>query len=401
VTGYVVYVGTAPGDYSDSYDVGGQTSLTLTVPEGRRYYFAVSSYANEREGPRSSEISGIGTSESTVLSRTSFLTSASPAATPAGPTPVCFTGDSAGCYGAQTIASGLGRITAIAATPEGLRFIEDGRHLRVVSGDELYREPALAVNGESSRLTGLAVDPAFGSTGAIFVGRADRRTDGIWELTVTRYRELRFLLGEPAAVASGLPLPSPVETPIALDDGTHVYLALPAFDGRRDSLFAYNGFVLRFSPDGTAPRDSRAGSPVFAYGYASPTALSWSTLNGGELWLAGRGSRTAGGLARVESSVSAEPWPAVPRVVGVDVPTPAPDVDGLALAAPGKAPALFIATSGMLRRTVIPPAGAWPTWSAADFGLSGDIAGVAAGPNGDVYVVVAGTSFSILRLRPQ
>jgi hypothetical protein len=402
VTGYVVYVGTAPGDYSDSYDVGPQTSLALTVPDGQRYYFAVASYANELEGPMSPEISGVAAVQSSTLSLApQFLPGASPSISAAPHAPLCVPAGSDACYSARTIASGLGRVTAMTATPDGVRFIEDGRQMRVVSGGELHSQPALAVDGKTSRLTGLAVSPAFGSTGALFLGRADLRKDGEWELTVTRYRELRFALGEPATLISGLPLPPSNDSPIALDPANNIYLALPALEGRGDSRAAYNGFVLRFRADGTTPSDNRGGSPVLAYGHPSPTIVLWSALNGGELWLAGRTAVSAAGLARVGSRVPADIWPAVPQTVGPDVINPTASVDGLAFATSGSGSALLVAASGYLRQIDTASPAVTRTWSAADFGLTGDIVGVAAGGRGDVYLVVAGASFSVVRLQPQ
>jgi hypothetical protein len=60
VVGYVVYVGTAPGSYTQSVDVGNATSFTLAnVVDGQVYYFAVASYApGPVYGPPSPEVVG-------------------------------------------------------------------------------------------------------------------------------------------------------------------------------------------------------------------------------------------------------------------------------------------------------------------------------------------------------
>ena len=60
VTGYIVYVGTQPGTYTQNVNVGSATSYTLsTAVPGQLYCFAVSAYAaGPLEGPKSSEVCG-------------------------------------------------------------------------------------------------------------------------------------------------------------------------------------------------------------------------------------------------------------------------------------------------------------------------------------------------------
>jgi hypothetical protein len=60
VTGYIVYVGTQPGTYTQNVNVGSATSYTLsTAVPGQLYCFAVSAYAaGPLEGPKSAEVCG-------------------------------------------------------------------------------------------------------------------------------------------------------------------------------------------------------------------------------------------------------------------------------------------------------------------------------------------------------
>jgi len=62
VAGYVVHVGTTPGAYSQSVDVGPATSFVYQpVAPGQRYCFAVSAYyAGPMHGPNSAELCGYG-----------------------------------------------------------------------------------------------------------------------------------------------------------------------------------------------------------------------------------------------------------------------------------------------------------------------------------------------------
>lgn len=58
VIGYQVYVGTSPGSYSETFDVGLATSFSYSPRDESVYYFAVASYsAGPLLGPLSSEVS--------------------------------------------------------------------------------------------------------------------------------------------------------------------------------------------------------------------------------------------------------------------------------------------------------------------------------------------------------
>src|SRR5204863_1908338 len=57
VGGYIIYVGSAPGAYSERLDVGNVTRFDLTADSGRQYCFAVSAYeAGSLEGERSADV---------------------------------------------------------------------------------------------------------------------------------------------------------------------------------------------------------------------------------------------------------------------------------------------------------------------------------------------------------
>ncbi|MBK9306961.1 MAG: fibronectin type III domain-containing protein [Nitrospira sp.] len=58
VTGYKVYVGEAPRQYTRTINAGTATSSTVnSLTRGRTYYFAVSATNSTGEGPTSSEVS--------------------------------------------------------------------------------------------------------------------------------------------------------------------------------------------------------------------------------------------------------------------------------------------------------------------------------------------------------
>jgi hypothetical protein len=60
VAGYIVYVGSAPGAYAQTHDIGGQNFYTVSDPEpGRQYCFAVAAYLpGPLVGPRSAAVCG-------------------------------------------------------------------------------------------------------------------------------------------------------------------------------------------------------------------------------------------------------------------------------------------------------------------------------------------------------
>ena len=70
VIGYKVYVGTQPGVYSQTFDVGLTTAWTFPSPvAGQQYCFAVSAYiAGNIEGPKSSEVCGYSNQVPTLAS---------------------------------------------------------------------------------------------------------------------------------------------------------------------------------------------------------------------------------------------------------------------------------------------------------------------------------------------
>jgi hypothetical protein len=68
VTGYKVVVGTAPGVYFTTLDVGNVLSATFSNAQPNvRYYFAIASYSGSVVGPLSAEVSGISNASPTLL----------------------------------------------------------------------------------------------------------------------------------------------------------------------------------------------------------------------------------------------------------------------------------------------------------------------------------------------
>ncbi len=315
VVGYVVYVGTEPGVYPQTFDVGVQTTFAYAEAVlGRRYYFAVAAYATERQvGPRSTEISGVTTVQTPAPATPPSVVPPGmlPERTGGGQQQVC-TEAAPTCYSARLIASALGRVSLLKSTTDGrLLFIEDGERVRVMVGGSLVEEPALAVERRSGvRLTSLAFDPDFARTRFVFVAEATPLGDGSRELTIVRYREVQNRLAEGSPVVSGLRVPASGETPFTVDSRGRLYVAIPAAAGTGPAARdPYAASVLRFNVDGTVPSDSRNASPVFARGYANPTVLEWDAA-GERLWVAGLDPELPGPLATLRlNSPERDRWP--------------------------------------------------------------------------------------------
>src|SRR4030095_6547475 len=108
------------------------------------------------------------------------------------------------CYGVNVIASGLGAVTALSPMPDGrVMFIESGQQVRIISSDTDGDAIALAaVNNR--QLTGLAIDTQFEKSQSVFIAWTEL-VRGVPVLNITRYRELRNVLGEGATIVTGLP----------------------------------------------------------------------------------------------------------------------------------------------------------------------------------------------------
>lgn len=322
VGGYIVYVGNASGSYVEQYDVGQQTSFVYTrVTGGRPYFFAVAAYTPLRDvGPLSDEIFFLA--GTVTASEPSPIPSRTPSTLAENRSAVCAGVNGQSCYTVQRIATVPGEIQALTPAGDGRVFFIDaaGEHVRLIAGDTLMPDAVLAA-ARNSRLIGLVLDPAFDRNRFVYVGEVETRPDGRREMSIVRYREVANLLAEGSAIISGLPLPANGDAPFTVDGTGHVYLAMPAAAGGAIAASPYDGMVLRFESDGSVPRDSRGGSPVFAHGYARPTSLVWSGAQN-ELWLAGRGADWDGPLARLPLAGNAAEWPRLPGTAVLDSDSP-------------------------------------------------------------------------------
>jgi len=329
VVGYRVYVGTRPGVYTSTYNVPLQTSFEHKGIAGTRYYFAVASYtAGQLVGALSREVSGYAVARRPVgiesdsspgaTDALAYSTSTRPAVTGAEPHRCLATAEPR-CFGVTTPAASLGDISTMASLPDGdLLFVENGRRVRVVVGNDALDEPLLEVDA-STRVAHMAVDPAFAGSGRVYVALLKRLDDGRREFSIVRYRLLGRQFGEPATIVAGLAVGPHGDARIAIDGREHLYVALPG-SGNGAELSDLSATVLRLNTDGSLPRDNPASSPVLARGYEQPVALAWDETSR-TLWLSGidASAQTSVSFIKMDSETG-HAWPRVPNVAWIGAP---------------------------------------------------------------------------------
>ena len=333
VVGYRVYVGPAPGLYTETFDVGDTTSFVYKAVENRLYYLAIASYAaGPSVGPASDPVSGYPVFESEPApdvstwawpdSRTFYeslwklpsagpssgapgLRAAQPTACPVTTAPHCIT--------PRTLLTNA-PASSLTVAPDGRLFVvENNERLRVVRSSAALPQTILtAASGVS--FGSVALDPAFGQNGQIYLGETATDRTGGREFRVVRYRVLQNQPGERAVLVS-IPLPGTGNALFALGADGRIHVAVPG----NDELSALSeGALLRFNSDGTVPAEQRAASPVVATGFYTPTAIAIDPRTQ-RAWVAGldRSSRPMFGIVPAGFADVPE-WPAPLTAVSVD-----------------------------------------------------------------------------------
>ena len=394
VVGYRVYVGTASRTYTESFDVGQQTSFTYEGLSNTRYYFAVAAYRQGRvEGGLSEAVSAYTVDDPRTV----------PPEAPALFCPAVWSQD---CYGVQQLVRTGEEMTSLTVLPDGrLLFLVGGRQVRVLAGDRLVPEPALEAD-VSERLTQIAVDPAFSSTGRIFVGRARLRHGGEHELDIVRYRLLQNRLGEGVVVIPGQPIDAAGAAPFAFDDRGHLYVALPSVPTRAPNRDPFRGMIRRYNLDGTVPPDSPAGSPILAHGYARPVALAWDAAER-RLWLSGSDPRFPQPIAHLAvDQLRGQEWPHLPQPGFLSL-SPVTEESELGLAVRNETLEVRLLFPLNVPRLAAPLLGRRaPRLAQIPAARLGAVTDIGRGAGGQIYIVVRTTrqwsaeTFSLVKLLP-
>jgi hypothetical protein len=287
LTGYRIYIGTAPGRPTQVFDVGPvQASFVYTaaVP-GQEYFISVATRARGLVGEPTPEIRVTAATISTLASESPLRFTPAHAGADAG-TPLL-----------TELGSGLEAISSLSFDSEGHGFfIEGDSKVRYIGPAGLAAEAALEAS-PGTRFLSVALDPKFAETGLVYVAAATPARDGQRELQIVRHRLLAGVLGEPATLVT---------------ERTASGGAVLAISADR-ILVVQDGAVSRFALDGTVPRDQPGGAPTWAATDVRPLAALWDDGRDA-LWVIGRdrdGSVAvqavgSGGASRATSVVSAD-----------------------------------------------------------------------------------------------
>ena len=194
----------------------------------------------------------------------------------------------------QTVFIGYERATVVSGlnSPVDFRFLPDGRILvaekagaiRVVENGVLRPDPliTLAVRTESERgIEGLAIDPAFGTNGRIYVAYIDAET--------TRNTLSRFIVdGNTAAFDTHLLVSTLAAAPnhhggalgFGPDGALYWGVGDNATGANAQNLGNIHGKILRLNTDGSVPVDNPvingARTHIYAYGLRNPFRLTFT-----------------------------------------------------------------------------------------------------------------------------
>ncbi len=201
---------------------------------------------------------------------------------------------SSGHRSTQTVFIGYERATVVSGlnSPVDFRFLPDGRILvaekagaiRVVEDGVLREDPliTLAVRTESERgIEGLAVDPAFGTNGRIYVAYIDAET--------TRNTLSRFIVnGNTATFDTDLLVSALAAAPnhhggalgFGPDGALYWGVGDNATGANAQNLGNIHGKILRLNTDGSVPVDNPvingARTHIYAYGLRNPFRLTFT-----------------------------------------------------------------------------------------------------------------------------
>lgn len=257
--------------------------------------------------------------------------------------------DAAACSDIHLVTADIGVVSAMSAVPDGrLLLVEDQRRIRVIENQRLMEEPALALENPSERIVGLAVDSAFENTRTVFVALTETDDRGVWELRITRYRELRNTLGEGATIFGGLTQVAPGPVPLAVDGEGLLYVAVPDRASTQATDTGGYASILRLSRDGLVPRSNLRASPVFARGYTRPTAIAVDQAHR-RVWLAGHHPEWDHSLSSIPIDIDrSAPWPLNPH--GSLAKQPAQVALTVLSSTPGDNGSLMVGAAGQVRK---------------------------------------------------
>jgi glucose/sorbosone dehydrogenase len=369
---------------------GYECSGGLPSMSAGRHTLQLASISGGMESPRSQPLSiTFGTAS---LTESVSLSLARDAQSETDAAPLCVSASTSPvCNPLHRVSTTLRGASSLTAIPDGrLLFVEQDSFVRVVVDGTIVPEVSLALDNPSSKIVGLAVDPSFENSRAVFVAWTSVSPRGV-ELNITRYRELQHILAEGALIVSGLPFEDGLRAPLVVDADGLLYVAMP-------STAQESAKILRFTRDGFVPRSNPALSPAIGDGFARPADLALDVATG-RLWVTGTDAARPYSVATFASVgeliQQGTPAPVLTRVDASDAPTLAV----LRRSAQDAEASLLVARGGQLFRGEI-SAGA-QTLHELRVEPHVPILSTAEGPAGSWYVLTGTTdgAQSLLQLR--
>jgi glucose/arabinose dehydrogenase len=313
----------------------------------------------------------------------------------------------------ETLARGLESVWSLAFAQDGRLFLAErpGR-IRVIQRGSLVAEPwavipahESAAQGNESGLMGLAIDPAFGQNGRVYVCY----TQSTGQAIVNRIAVLTESAGkggQPSVLVDGIPA-GRYHNGCRLKFGPDGKLYATTGDagesrdqgGRAQDPASLAGKVLRLNPDGSVPVDNPTpGSLVWSSGHRNVQGLAFHPETGA-LYATEHGTGAGGNneLNRIERGRNYG-WPVTignerdarfvpPLFVGPDAPAGATFVAGDRY--PGLRGSLLIGAIGtrrLLRLTLSDDLARAPTTEVLIDQTLGRIRDVVQGPDGLLYL---------------
>lgn len=185
---------------------------------------------------------------------------------------------------------------SMAFAPDGRLFVTErpGR-VRLIDLTRRSSDIALTLDdvftqGEAG-LLGLALDPAFGQNGFVYLYYTARLTGGGGVNRVVRYREVGGQLGERLVLVENIPgnvIHDGGRLRFGPDDLLYITAGDAANEGLAQDLASLAGKILRINANGTTPRTNPFSSPIYSYGHRNPQGLDWHPVTG-DLWASEHG----------------------------------------------------------------------------------------------------------------
>jgi aldose sugar dehydrogenase len=188
----------------------------------------------------------------------------------------------------EVVATGLLIPWSIGFAPDGRIFVTERLgDVRVIVDGMLESEPWATVpahdatmQGYEMGLMGLAVDPDFATSHALYVCYTYETGEGTFLTRVTTLREDRPNKGREVSVLLDSIPAGPYHNGCRLAVGPDRKLYISTGDAEADSTAqspkTLSGKILRIERDGRIPADNPyAGSPVWSLGHRNPQGIAW------------------------------------------------------------------------------------------------------------------------------